>query len=129
YATLENAPTITRIDQITYKRWPVGSRGQSAIRAALEARAGIADISQIDRIRVLTDETVYDHLVRQRADPWNPISRETADHSLPCIVATAILDGAIGTSTFEPERVLDPARRTLLNDRLTVEVSEEITGG
>lgn len=129
YAVLGESPKLNRITQTTYKRWPVGSRGQSAIQAALEARAGIPDISRIQHIRVTTDEAVYDHLVRQREDPWNPISRETADHSLPCIVATAILDGEIRTSTFEAAKVLDPARRTLLNDRLTVEPSAELAGG
>lgn len=129
YADLEDPSTPSRIAQTTYKRWPVGSRGQSAIQAALEARANVPDISRIQSIRVTTDEAVYDHLVRQRTDPWNPISRETADHSLPCIVATAILDGEIRTSTFEAARVLDPARRTLLNDRLTVEPAAELGGG
>ncbi len=117
------------VSRITFKRWPVGSRGQSAIQAALQARAGIGDVSNIQSIHVLTDDDVYDHLVTQRSDPWNPISRETADHSLPCIVATAILDGEVGVETFDSERVLDPARRTLLNERLTVEASSDLSGG
>ena len=75
------------------KRWPVGSVAQSAIQAALQARSQIKDLSKIKQIRVFAEEGAYDHLVKIRQDPWQPISRETADHSLPYIVAAAVLDG------------------------------------
>jgi 2-methylcitrate dehydratase len=52
--------------------------------------------------------------VRIRQDPWHPISRETADHSLPYIVAAAVLDGFVRTESFDPARVLDPARQRFL---------------
>ena len=125
---LKPVEKLTRITQTTYKRWPVGSRGQSAIQAALEARAGLEDTHQIASISIDTDEDVYDHLVTQRDAPWNPISRETADHSLPCIVATAILDGRIGTETFAAANVLNPERRQLLA-KCVVEPSAELSGG
>ena len=96
------------------KRWPVGSVAQSAIRAAIDARSQIKDLSAIRQIRVFAEEGAYDHLVKIRQDPWNPISRETADHSLPYIVAAAVLDGTIGVASFTPKTVLKPQRQAFL---------------
>jgi 2-methylcitrate dehydratase len=58
--------------------------------------------------------------VKIRNDPWHPISRETADHSLPYIAAAAVLDGYVRTDSFDPARVLDPARQRFLNDKVVV---------
>lgn len=126
---LDPAQPLEAVKRVTYKLWPVGSRGQSAIQAALQARSRIPDPARIAGIRVLADEGVYDHLVTQRADPWHPVSRETADHSLPCIVAMALLDGRVDTHTFALERVTRPDVRSLLNERLVVEPSAELGGG
>ena len=45
------------------------------------------------------------------SDPakWRPQSRETADHSLPYIVAVALTDGEITERQFAPGRFGDPA--------------------
>lgn len=118
-----------RVNDSVFKRWPVGSRAQSAIQAALEARQGIKDVWAIQRIRVSTDEQAYQHFVARRADPWHPISRETADHSMPYVVATAILDGYIRVSSFDPALVMEARRQQFMNDKLTVEPAAELSGG
>ena len=105
---------LTRVNEAFMKRWPVGSVAQSAIQAAIHARSQIGDLSKIRQIRVFAEEGAYDHLVKIRQDPWNPISRETADHSLPYIVAAAVLDGAIVVNSFNPKVVLDPARQAFI---------------
>jgi 2-methylcitrate dehydratase len=87
---------------------------QSAIQAAIDARSRIKDLSRIKQIRVFAEEGAYDHLVKIRQDPWNPISRETADHSLPYIVAAAVLDGTIGVNSFTPNVVLNPERQAFI---------------
>ena len=63
---------------------------------------------------------------RFRTDPWHPISRETADHSLPYIVAAAVLDGYIRTDSFDPGRVRDPARQRFLSDKVKVSAAPEL---
>jgi 2-methylcitrate dehydratase len=105
---------LARVGEAYMKRWPVGSVAQSAIQAAIDARSRIGDLSRIRQIRVFAEEGAYDHLVKIRQDPWNPISRETADHSLPYIVAAAVLDGTIGVNSFTPKRVLDPKRQAFV---------------
>jgi 2-methylcitrate dehydratase len=105
---------LTRVSEAFMKRWPVGSVAQSAIQAALDARSRIKDLSTIRQIRVFAEEGAYDHLVKIRQDPWHPISRETADHSLPYIVAAAVLDGSIRVNSFTPKVVLDPQRQAFI---------------
>jgi len=102
------------VSEAFMKRWPVGSVAQSAIQAAIDARSRIKDLSRIKHIRVFAEEGAYDHLVKIRQDPWNPISRETADHSLPYIVAAAVLDGTIGVASFTPNVVLNPERQAFI---------------
>jgi 2-methylcitrate dehydratase len=130
---LADAPRLTRVAQVTMKRWPVGSRAQSAIQAALAARAKIADPGRIAAVRVAADPSAYEHLVRIRHDPWHPVSRETADHSLPYIVAAAVQDGAVRTDSFAPGRVLANDRQAFLQrvkvEPLTVATRSDVAAG
>lgn len=126
---LKAIPALTRVTEVTFKRWPVGSRGQSAIQAALQARAQVADPWHVREVRVSCDEQVFDHLVRLRDDPWHPTSRETADHSLPYIVATAVLDGYVDVSSFDLDRVRDPDRQQFLVEKVKVESDAKLSLG
>lgn len=117
---------LSRIAETYLKLWPVGSVGQSAIRAALEARGKIADIGRIRQVRVYSEEGAYDHLVAIRQDPYRPISRETADHSMPYIVGAAVLDGYIGVDSFDLEKVLEPRRQTFVAEVVKVFPAPEL---
>jgi len=48
-----------------------------------------------------------------QARTW-PATRETADHSLPFLVAAALQDGELGVAQFEGERWLRPDTRELM---------------
>lgn len=117
---------LSRITETFMKRWPVGSVAQSAIQAALQARSQVKDVATVKQVRVFAEEGAYDHLVKIRQDPWHPISRETADHSLPYIVTAAVLDGYIQIHSFSPKVVLDPARQKFLNEKVTVVPAPEL---
>ena len=125
-AKLDPAKPLSRICDTYFKRWPVGSLAQSAIQAALEARLKAGDVARIKEIRVFAEEGAYEHLVKIRKDPWHPISRETADHSLPYIVAAAVLDGYVRTESFDPGRVLDPERQRFLTEKVKVTPAPEL---
>src|SRR5690348_14170192 len=47
---------LTRIAETNMKRWPVGSLAQSAIQAALAARAKVSDPGRIKQVRVFAEE-------------------------------------------------------------------------
>lgn len=115
---LDPSRPLSRVADTYMKLYPVGSVGQSAIRAALDARGQVANLSAVKEVRVYSEEGAYDHLVAIRQDAYNPISRETADHSMPYIVAAAVLDGYIRVESFDVERVLEPSRRTFVRDRV-----------
>ena len=117
---------LSRVADTYMKRWPVGSLAQSAIQAALAARQQAGDVAGIKQVRVFAEEGAYDHLVRIRKAPWEPISRETADHSMPYIVAAAVLDGYVHSGSFEPRVVLDPARQRFLKERVVVNSAPEL---
>ena len=55
---------------------------------------------------------------------WSPETRETADHSLPCTVAMALLDGTITPATMQAERFKDSDVRALMR-RCTIELPDE----
>lgn len=119
----------TAIGRTNLKRWPVGSRGQSAIQAVLEARRQLPLDAEIAQVNVQTEKGVYTHLVEIRADPWRPLSREAADHSLPYIVGAAALDGRITVASFDLDKVLDPARAAFIAERVKIGVDETLGQG
>jgi 2-methylcitrate dehydratase len=47
-------------------------------------------------------------------EKWNPQTRETADHSLPYLLAVALTDGFITPESFSDERIRDAATRALM---------------
>ena len=48
------------------------------------------------------------------ANPWAPTTHETADHSLPFCVVSALRDGEFNAHTFSRERLHDPVMLALM---------------
>jgi 2-methylcitrate dehydratase len=57
---------------------------------------------------------------------WNPTSRETADHSIPYVVAAALSDGSVGPRQFKDDRLWDPDLRALIQ-KVEVLANDEFT--
>jgi 2-methylcitrate dehydratase len=72
---------------------------------------------------VYTSEDGYD---KSGKDPqkWTPETSETADHSLPYIVAKAMFDGDIGAHSYELEAIRDPALRAFMQKIKVIPDSE-----
>ncbi len=96
-----------RVTRTNMKCFPICYHGQSAVWAALEIRARVRaqDISEI------AIETYRNAIEMMGNEPgrWAPKTRETADHSLPYVVAIALLDGEVTSQSFSGERLVDPA--------------------
>jgi len=94
-----------RLPQSHIKRYPVCYHGQGAVElgAGLHAEVDAARIAaiEIETYRVAVHEMAND------ATRWAPRSRETADHSLPFVTASALLDGDVTPSSFTAERLRD----------------------
>jgi len=103
-----------RITQTHLKYYPAVVHAQSPIAAALELHGKVA-IEDVESV------TIESYWVAQRyTDPerasslWHPATRETADHSIPYLVAAALLDGEVAEATFAPERIADPRLSALM---------------
>jgi 2-methylcitrate dehydratase len=84
---------------------------QAAIQLALDLARGALPAS----IAAIEIDTYAFALVEIGSGPekWAPENRETADHSLPYMVAAALVDGGYSDAIFAPERLRDPRIRAL----------------
>jgi 2-methylcitrate dehydratase len=108
-----------RITGTSFKAYPSVIHTQGPIGLALELRQQLAP-GEIESVRV----TTYGEAVRRTgAEPekWDPKTRETADHSIPYLVAAALRDGSVTPATFAPSRLTDPALRSLIARVIVVE--------
>jgi 2-methylcitrate dehydratase len=113
-----------RITATSFKFFPSQIHTQGPIGLALELRAQVP-AAEIAAIRVRS----YRSAVRSAAtDPqkWDPQTRETADHSIPFLVATTFQDGAVTPASFATDRVQSPALRQLMS-KMTIEEDSEFT--
>jgi 2-methylcitrate dehydratase len=86
----------------------------------LRERIGTAEIESVHM-------ATYGEALRRtatEAEKWNPETRETADHSIPYLVAAAFQDGGVTPATFAPSRIRDPALRSLIKKLSVVEEPE-----
>jgi 2-methylcitrate dehydratase len=107
------------------KFWPAEYHSQSAIAAALKLRKRIGDADRIESVLVQSHDAAVD-IIGSGPEKWRPASRETADHSLPYIVAVALADDEVTEGQFAPTRFTAEKLLDLLG-RVTVERSAELT--
>jgi 2-methylcitrate dehydratase len=108
-----------RITGTSFKAYPSVIHTQGPIGLVLELRQQIG-AAEIDSVRVAT----YGEALRRtatEAEKWNPETRETADHSIPYLVAAALQDGDVTPASFAPSRIQDPALRSLIKNLTVVE--------
>ncbi len=105
-----------RIDKNLMKYYPAETRAQAAIFAALDLRRKIHSIDEIASVEIGAGEATV-KVIGSGAEKWKPETKETADHSIPYIVAAALIDGGVGIETFERKR---------FEDRTTVEFMKRI---
>ena len=104
-----------RLMESRFKRFPAGFVSQTAIEGAIEARGvlGIADAGDIDHVHIRTFESGKRIMA---GDPtrWHPETRETADHSIPFVVACALRFGTLEPAHFEDDVLRDPVLLDLM---------------
>jgi 2-methylcitrate dehydratase len=111
-----------RITGTSFKAYPSVVHTQGPIGLVLELRQQIGT-AEIESVHIST----YGEAVRRtatEAEKWDPKTRETADHSIPYLVAAALQDGGVTPATFTPSRVQDPALRLLIKKLRVVEEPE-----
>jgi len=118
-ATL-SAPPVWAIRNVSVKAYPAIATSQAAIEAVvrLARRADVAveSVAKIE-VRLPDSKATREHLeIEQRQ---RPDSRESADHSLPFLLAAALEDGRLSLEQFAGERWRTPAT-TALMERIQV---------
>jgi 2-methylcitrate dehydratase len=89
-----------RIMKARVKAFPAGYFSQSAIEAILDLRCQIPDLNDIKEIRLQTFPAGYEVMGSGEAN-WQPETRESADHSLPFVMAVALMEGNVELRHYE----------------------------
>ena len=114
------------ITQCAYKAFPTEALTHQPISAALQVcqEKGWAgeDISEI-----LVETTVRGADILSDPSKYKPETKETADHSLPYVIAAAVADGNVLPSSFSDEKLKDPRIWDLLG-KIKVVADPEIDG-
>jgi 2-methylcitrate dehydratase len=100
------------VQRMGFKRTPSEGSSQAILEVIPEFRAW----TRVDDIVSIHIEMPFAGW-QEIADPpkWDPRNRETADHSLPYIVARALMDGEIYLDSFTPEKFMDSTARRLMS--------------
>ncbi len=119
----ENGPY--RLPDVQIKAWPVEYNAQLPVWAALELRSK-ANWRELAAIDIGTYTFAYTE-IGSEPEKWDPKTRETADHSMPYIFATTLVDGTIGLAAFEESAYRDASIRPLMN-KIRIHLDDEVNG-
>jgi 2-methylcitrate dehydratase len=112
-----------RIMKARLKPFPAGYFSQSAIEAILSLRSQIADLDDITEIRLQTFPAGYEVMGSGEAN-WQPETRESADHSLPFVMAVALMEGNLEIRHYEQMYYQRTDVRALMQ-KIKVRIGEE----
>jgi 2-methylcitrate dehydratase len=102
-----------RIAQCGMKAFPTEALTHTPISAVLDlVKQHDLKPEQVEKIHIRSLARAADIL----ADPskYDPRSKETADHSLPYVIAAALVDRQVTPLQFTPEKIANPAIRAQL---------------
>jgi 2-methylcitrate dehydratase len=119
---------LERVRRTFLKRYNAEIHSQSALEALLELRNAYAlDAAAVERIELETFQVAYDIIGGGEEGAKTEIrTKEEADHSLPYLLAVALLDGQVMPEQFAPERIVAPDVQALLR-RVEVRPAADLT--
>ena len=108
-----------RITRTIFKAYPSQIHTQAPIGLALQLRdkLPLEDISSIH----IDTYGVAASTASSEPEKWDPKTRETADHSIPWLVASALMDGPVNPGSFTDDRIAHPALREIMSRMTLVE--------
>ncbi|MEE8443325.1 MAG: MmgE/PrpD family protein, partial [Dehalococcoidia bacterium] len=105
------------------KPFPSGYFSQSAIEAVQALRPMVSNIDDIKEITLNTFPHGFNAMGSDESR-WMPETRETADHSLPFVMAVTLMDGKVEVRHYDEEYFKRPDVRALMA-KIKVRVGEE----
>jgi 2-methylcitrate dehydratase len=106
------SPSEFVVEMSHQKRFPAESHSQALLAVMPEVREWTSP-DHIESVEVEAYRTLY-NAIGSHPSVWDPKTRETADHSLPYLLAVALTDGDITPASFSDERIADPSLRPLM---------------
>lgn len=105
------APSM--VCRTSLKKWPGAYHAQSAIEAAIWIHDEVGHGALYEGVRIVSFDAAVE-IAGSEPAKWKPATRETADQSLPYLVAAALLDGELGAAQFAEPRLQAPDVAALL---------------
>jgi len=107
---------LERVRRTFLKRYNAEIHSQSALEALLELREEHAlDPAEVERIELETFQVAYDIIGGgEEGTKTQILTKEQADHSLPYLLAVALLDGQVLPEQFTARRIIQPDVQQLL---------------
>jgi len=107
---------LDAFDRLALKSYNTAVPGQASVHCMLELRkAHVIDPAQIDSIENDTFQDAYDFMGGASFGPKTDVhTKEQADHSLPYLLAVALLDGSVQPAQLTAERIAKPDAQRLL---------------
>ena len=101
-----------------YKRYPTDGDHQALLDVAVPA---ILAWTKAEDIASISIQVPFGHW-QENADPpkWDPRNRETADHSMPYVVAYKLVYGDIFLEAFTPKMFVDNQQVREMMNRITI---------
>jgi len=93
------------VERSILKPYPARDALQVPIKVALEVRKKVPP-SEIKSVHVWTTRAPA-AVAKNTPEVWAPKTKETADHSMPFVVAAALVDGDVTVESYTRERFLD----------------------
>ncbi|MBI3127691.1 MAG: MmgE/PrpD family protein [Candidatus Tectomicrobia bacterium] len=119
---------LDRVLGVAIKKYNAGVHSQTALEAALELREkhGFKG-EEIEAVEVGLYERAYNIMGGGKYGGKHDIrNKETADHSLPYVLAAALLDGQLLPAQYAPARIAAPDVQALLR-KVKVVLAEDLT--
>ena len=99
-----------------------GTQGPTGLAVELHSQVSQEEIAAV---HLEIPEGLFHRAVRE-PEKWHPQTRETADHSIPYLVAVALQDGVVTPASFNLQRIHDPAVHSLIG-KMTIDPNPEFS--
>jgi 2-methylcitrate dehydratase len=122
-APLGGGPNLG-VERTGFKYFPTEYNSLVLLELMLKLRPQVR-LEEIESIHVETYHFTYAEIGSEPAK-WRPTTRETADHSLPYLLAVLLVDGEITIQSFSEARIRDPLLPQLM-DRIHIRENDDFT--
>ena len=122
--TMGNNSTHFKILETLIKNRPANGASIPAILAA-EKVAPLRNIKEVKQVIVEVYQAAKES-AGTGEHQWNPESKESADHSIPYVVAATLMDGTVTLRSYNDSHLWNPELRALMQ-KIEVVENEEFT--